>query len=122
VTEARRKRVAIVEDDDGVRDSLQFLLEIAGHVVEAFASAATFLKADIDEMACVIADHHMPHMTGLDLVERLRANGIGIPVLLVTGALSPAIVARATELGVERVLEKPPDEQALLDFINSKMS
>ncbi len=70
----------------------------------------------------MIADHHMPHMTGLELVERLHANGIGIPVLLVTGALSPAVVARADELGVERVLEKPADEQALLDFISLKMS
>ena len=121
MTAARRKKVAIIDDDDDGRDSLRILLEIAGHVVEAFASAAAFLQAEIDGMACVIADHHMPHMTGLDLVERLRANGIGIPVLLVTGALSPAIVARAARLGVERVLEKPLDEQALLDFINSKM-
>lgn len=122
MTEPRRKKVAIVEDDDAVRDSLRFLLEIAGHAVEAFASAVAFLTAEIDEMACLIADHHMPHMTGLDLVEMLRANGIGIPVLLVTGALSPALVGRAAELGVERVLEKPLDEQSLLDFIGSKMS
>ena len=122
MTEARRKKVAVIEDDDGVRHSLRFLLEIVGHVVEEFASVAAFLKAEIDEMACVIADHNMPHMTGLELVERLRANGIGIPVLLVTAALSPVIVARAAELGVERVLEKPPDEQALLDFISSTMS
>jgi FixJ family two-component response regulator len=64
--QAKRKKVAIVEDD--VRDSLGFLPEIAGHVVEAFASAAEFLKAEMDEMACVIADHHRPHMTGLDLL------------------------------------------------------
>jgi CheY-like chemotaxis protein len=61
----------------------------------------------------------MPEMSGMELAERLRADGSGIPILLITGSASPAIVARAAELGVTRVLEKPPSEEDLLDFISA---
>ena len=122
MTEVEQRRVAIVDDDRAVRDSLRFLLEIIGHPVETFASAAEFLKADIQHLACLILDHHMPEMTGLELAERLRADGSGIPILLITGSPSPAIVARAAELGINRVLEKPPTEEDLLDFINATRS
>jgi len=119
MTEAERRKLAIVDDDLAVRDSLRFLLEVIGHLVETFASAAEFLKANIQHFACLILDHHMPNMTGLQLAERLRADGVGIPILLVTGSPSPAIVARAAELGIARVLEKPLNDEDLLDFVNS---
>ena len=63
----------------------------------------------------------MPEMTGLELAERLRADGAGIPILLITGSPSPAIGARAAELGI-RVLETPPTEGDLLDFIDGTRS
>ena len=69
--------------------------------------------------ACLIVDQHMPRMTGLDLAERLRDEGAGIPVMLITGSSSPSIVARAALLGVVRVLEKPPEEDDLLSFVNA---
>lgn len=118
----RKDKIAVVDDDDGVRYSLCFLLEIFGHKVEAFASAPEFLAADIAEIGCLILDHHMPHMTGLELAAHLRASKNPIPILLVTGAPSPAIVARAAELGVCNVLEKPPAEQDVLAFINKVMA
>src|SRR6476620_10157361 len=95
MTEAERRNIAIVDDDLAVRDSLRFLLEVAGHTVETFASAAEFLATNFEHLACLILDHHMPAMTGLELTERLRADGIGIPILLITGSPSPEIVARA---------------------------
>jgi two-component system, LuxR family, response regulator FixJ len=119
--EAGRHAVALVEDDDAVRDSLRFVLELAGYVVEAFATGAEFLKAEMGHIACLILDHHMPNMTGLELVEHLRANGIALPILLVTGDLSPAIATRAAGLGVNSVLTKPVNEQDLLDFIDAAM-
>ena len=61
----------------------------------------------------------MPEMTGLELAERIRADGAGIPILLITGAPSPAIVTRAAEVGINRVLEKPATEEDLLDFIDT---
>ena len=122
MTGAEQRRVAIVDDDAAVRDSLRFLLEVIGHPVETFASAAEFLKADKQHLACLILDHHMPEMTGLELAERLRADGSGIPILLITGSPSPAIVARAAELGINRVLEKPLTDEDLLDFIDGTRS
>lgn len=117
MTEANQRQVAIIDDDDAVRNSLRFLLEVVGYAVSVFASAAEFLKAEPTNLACLILDHHMPNMTGLELAGRLRADGVGIPILLITGSPSPDMVARAAELGIDRVLEKPPDEQELLDFI-----
>jgi CheY-like chemotaxis protein len=61
----------------------------------------------------------MPEMTGLEMAASLRADGAEIPTLLVTGSPSPAIVARAFELGIDTVLEKPPSDEDLLDFINA---
>ena len=122
MTDTKPRKVAIVDDDDAVRNSFRFLLEVAGHAVEAFASAAEFLKSEMHHLACLIVDHHMPHMTGLVLAQKLRADGVGIPILLITGDPSPAILARAAELGIEMVLEKPTDGQDVLDFVDSTLS
>jgi two-component system, LuxR family, response regulator FixJ len=122
VTKIEQRPVAIVDDDQAVRDSLRFLLETIGHPVETFASAAEFLKAEQQHLACLILDQHMPEMTGLKLAERLRADGSGIPILLITGSPSPAIVARAAELGISRVLAKPRADEDLLDFVNATRS
>lgn len=117
----------MIDDDDSVRDSLRFLLEVAGHAVTTFASAAEFLASEMHHLACVILDHHMPHMTGLNLAAKLRAEGIGLPILLIiilliTGSLSPDIAARVASLGIERILEKLVNEQDLFDFIDAAMS
>jgi len=118
MTNGTPRAVTIVDDDDAVRASLQFLLEIvAGHVTEIFASAAEFLKSDLHHFGCLILDHHMPLMTGLELVERLRDLGVAIPTLLITGSITPNIVARAAQFGVGHVLEKPPAEEVLLQFV-----
>lgn len=121
MTYATPRTVAIVDDDEAVRDSLQFLLGTSGHITEVFASAAELLKSEMHHLACLILDHHMPHMTGLELLARLRDLGVGIPVLLITGSPSSAIAAQAAALGVERVLEKPPSERDLLDFVAGAM-
>jgi FixJ family two-component response regulator len=121
MTKNEQKRVAIVDDDHAVLDSLGLLLEVIGHPVQTFASAAEFLKAEIRHFAGLILDHHMPQMTGLQLAEMLRADGVAIPILLVTGSPSPAILARAVELGIDRVLEKPPLEEDVVDFINARL-
>jgi two-component system response regulator FixJ len=112
--------VAIVDDDLAVLESLRFLLEVMGYNVVTYASAPAFLEDQTREIApaCMIVDHHMPFMTGLELAERLRADGILTPLMLITGALSPAISARAAQLGIKDVLEKPPREDELSRFIS----
>ena len=110
--------VAVVDDDDAVRDSLRFLLEIAGHSVVTYASAALFLlEAPIDELTCLVVDQHMPELTGLQLVSRLRAQGVTLPVALITGSPSADLIRLARDLDVARVMEKPLDDDLLLDFI-----
>jgi two-component system, LuxR family, response regulator FixJ len=122
MTEAVRRTVAIVDDDYAVRDSFHFLLEVLRQPVETFGSAAEFLKTDRQHLACVILDHHMPCMSGLELAERLRANGEGIPILLFTCTPTPSIVAYAVKIGIDRVFGKPPSAEDLLDFISATQS
>ena len=113
------RKVAIVDDDAAVRDSLRFLLEVAGYPVAAFASGAELLDTTPRPFFCLIVDQHMPQMSGLDLVARLRQEQETMPILLITGSPSPGIVARAAALGVAQVLEKPANDDALLDFVSS---
>ena len=117
VADARPNKIAVVDDDRAVCDSLKFFLEVMGCVVETFLSAASFLSTDLREIGRLILDHHMPQMTGLELAEKLRADNVSLPILLITGSPSRDIVARASALGI-RVLDKPPSEEDLLDFIN----
>jgi two-component system response regulator FixJ len=111
--------VAIVDDDLAVLDSLKFLLEVVGYRVATYASANAFLGDGATEPACLIIDQHMPGMTGLELAQRLRDDGAAIPILLITGSPSPAIVMRAAQLGIVNVLEKPPEEADLLNFVGA---
>jgi FixJ family two-component response regulator len=116
MTEAEHKSVAIVDDDPAVLESFHFLLDAMGHTAQTFASAADFLQTDFRAVDCLILDHHMPQMKGLELAEKLRDDGSDIPILLVTGSPSPAIVARAAEFGC-KLLEKPPSEEDIFAFI-----
>ena len=111
--------VAVIDDDPDVLASLKFLLEVTGHRVATYTSAAEFLRTQLRQPSCLILDHHMPQMTGLELAAQLRTVGTNIPVLLITGSPSSAIFAQAAELGIERVLEKPLDEDDLLNFVNA---
>jgi FixJ family two-component response regulator len=110
--------VAVVDDDDAVRESLRFLLEAAGFPVSVYASAAEFLNtANPDEIGCLVLDQHMPQQTGLQLVTRLRGDGTDLPIALITGSPSPDLIERAKHLGVQMVLEKPLADDVLLDFV-----
>ena len=113
--------VGVVDDDDAVRDSLQFLLETAGVSVVTYNSAAHFLdEAKPADLACLVVDQHMPDLTGLQLVTRLRGQGVTLPIALITGSPSPDLVRLARELGIANVLEKPLDDDVLLDFIRAR--
>ena len=112
--------MAVVDDDPAILDSLKFLLELSGLEVATYASAAAFLGNAGPLPSCVILDQHMPQMTGLELAVRLRRQDAHLPVLLITGSSSPAIVARAAQLGIQ-VLEKPPEEEDLMRFIRAQL-
>jgi two-component system, LuxR family, response regulator FixJ len=113
-------RVAIVDDDDAVLDSAQFLLEVEGHAVSPFPSGAAFLTAQAAQpFDCVILDQHMPDLTGLELAQRLRAVGDRLPIMLISGAMTPDIAAKAAEFGVLEVAEKPVSDEDLMTFVEA---
>lgn len=112
-----RAGTAVVDDDPAVLDSMKFLLKAAGYEVHAYPTADQFLADEAGRPDCLIVDQHMPRMTGLELAAQLREEGAEIPMLLVTGSLSPAIAARAASLGIEAVLGKPAEPEALLNFV-----
>ena len=113
-----RPVVAVVDDDEAVRDSLRFLLEIAGYAVTSFASACEFFRmAGPAETDCLLLDQHMPRVTGLELLRRLRDAGHALPVALMTGSPSADLTRQAAELGVTTVLEKPLSEDVLFQFV-----
>jgi FixJ family two-component response regulator len=106
--------VSIVDDDQPYRDSLRRLLRSLGYRVEAFSSARDFLASvSIGETGCLIADIHMPAMTGLELYRQLITQGQGIPTILVTAFPNEEDRARALADGVVGYLRKPIDEQEL---------
>jgi FixJ family two-component response regulator len=114
---ASAQEVAVVDDDAAILDSFQFMLELAGFRVAIYSSAIAYLARGGAPPDCLILDQYMPVMTGLELVAKLRAEGVDTPVLLITSAPSASIVTRAREIGVERVLEKPPTEEDLIGFV-----
>lgn len=110
--------VAVIDDDDEVRDVLRVLLETAGYAVETFKSGAVFLQsAELDRMACLVVDQRMPRMTGLELLLELGRQGRQIPALLITGVHDPQIDAAASGIGAMTVLEKPMSPKELLRFV-----
>src|SRR5215470_16541924 len=106
--------VSIVEDDRFFRESMCRLMRSLGYTVEIFASASEFLASPrLAETACLIADIHMPEMTGLQLYRRLIDTRQAIPTILVTAFPNDADRARALNDGVVCYLRKPVDEEQL---------
>lgn len=113
-----QRHVSVVDDDEAVRDSIQFLLEVAGFNVTPFGSAVDFLAGqEQDAQGCVLLDLQMPHISGLELMRILDARGTKLSVALMSGSMSPELRCRALELGVKEIIEKPLDVNALLQFV-----
>jgi FixJ family two-component response regulator len=107
--------VSVVEDDRFFRESMKRLMRSRGYRVEVFPSAADFLDSShLVETACLIADIHMPAMTGVELHRRLIDLGHAIPTILVTAYSDDDVRTRALRDGVICFLPKPVDEEHLL--------
>ncbi len=117
MTEVLSGQVVVIDDDDAVLDSFRFMLQAAGVRVTTYPSATQYLDSGDVPPRCLIVDQHMPRMTGLELAARLRADGIDVPILLITSSVTPTLIARAAEYGVHRVLQKPPPEDTILRFV-----
>ena len=115
--------VFVVDDDAGAQRSLRYLIESDGLPVKCFSSAQEFLDAfDPDAPGCLVVDYRMPGMTGLDLHRQLRNQDATLPVIVITGHGDVATCARAFKAGVLDFLEKPVNDDRLLDRIRAALA
>lgn len=115
--------VIVVDDDDAIRASMRFLLECEGIEVEDFASGPQLIAANWPPRAgCLILDLHMPEMSGLELLDRLRATSSSMPVIVVTGQANIGSRERALSAGALAVLEKPLNDGKLLDLVRQALN
>ena len=119
----KKQLVSVVEDDQFCRESMGRLMRSLGYTVEAFPSAAEFLASPrLAETACLIADVHMPGMTGIELNRHLVGAGYAIPTILVTAYPNDIDQDRALNDGIICYLGKPVDEPHLLRCLRAALT
>src|SRR3546814_2801623 len=107
--------IYVLDDDDVVRDSLIALLEVRGYVARDFESGDRFLGENPDLAGCcVILDVHMPGMTGMEVLRRIRQRSPTVPAILITGRRDGQIQAQAEALGALRSEEHTSELQSLM--------
>ena len=117
-----RQTIFVVDDDEAVRQSLALLIRSMGLEAEVFESAAAFLEAyDAPRSGCLLLDIRMPGMSGLELQEELQRRAIDLPVIFITGHGDVAMAVRAMKSGAVDFIEKPFNDQQLLDRINQSL-
>ena len=115
--------IAILDDDESVRESLVGLVESVGYDVAFFSSAEEFLSlAHVDQFACLIFDVRLPGMSGLQLYCQLRAEHPRIPTVFITAHPDAAVQSRAFAEGAEAFLYKPFEPKALLDAVRTAVA
>jgi two-component system response regulator FixJ len=114
--------VFVVDDDTDLCDSLRWLIESEGLRVETYASARGFLDAyNDDRPGVLVLDVRMPGMSGLELQEHLLAEGYGIPIIILTGHGDVPMAVRAVKRGALEFLQKPVNDEILLDSIRTAL-
>jgi FixJ family two-component response regulator len=115
--------IAVVDDDESIRDSLKGLLNSVGYSVETFESAELFLDSGVlRKITCLILDVRMPGMNGLELQSRLKQENHSVPVVFVTAHDSLRYRRKAFEAGALEFLPKPFDGDKLIRVIQSALS
>ncbi|MEA2740519.1 MAG: hypothetical protein QOH05_3826 [Acetobacteraceae bacterium] len=116
----RRDLVLIVDDDQAVRDALQFALRLEGLCVHVHGGGAALLAdPDLSRAKCVILGDRMRQMDGFALLRTLGSRDISLPAIMLTSHATPTLRARADAVGVRKVLEKPLLDDALMVNIRS---
>jgi FixJ family two-component response regulator len=115
-------RIAVIDDDESVRQATGRLLRSHGYAVATFGSAEDFLQANEDDAwLCVITDIRMPGMSGIELQARLIAAGFRTPIIFMTAFPEESTFAAALAAGAHAYLAKPWREQSLLDLVKSAL-
>jgi two-component system response regulator FixJ len=115
--------VHVVDDDDAIRRSVSFALKTSGFQVRVYESGTDLLKAAPDlETGCVLLDIRMPGMDGLEVQEALKAKGVGLPVIIMTGHGDVSLAVKAMKAGAIDFIEKPFQKAVLLSAIEQGIS
>ena len=115
--------IYIVDDDEAVRDSLSLLMESAGYEVEVFELAwAALDRCRVRRPDCILSDVRMPGMDGIEFQEKLAENRIDVPVVIMTGHGEVRLAVRAMKAGALDFIEKPFDDQAVLESIKEAIT
>ena len=112
--------VYIIDDDDGLRESMEDLLRSAGYAVRTFASATAFLELRggfLPSPSCLVLDINMPHLDGFELQSKLREDGSNIPIIFLTGHADIPGTVRAIKAGAIEFFTKPFDAASLLEAV-----
>jgi FixJ family two-component response regulator len=111
--------IAVVDDDQSVRESLPGLLEAYGYVAKAFASAEDFLRSTVGEADCLVVDIKMPGMSGPKLRQELKRRGYDVPIIFITAERDEAIRADLSGEDIVACLLKPFSDTDLLEALNA---
>lgn len=115
--------VCIIDDDPGVRDSLALLFLSVGLETRPFVDAAAYLSAmPVAQAGCLVLDVRMPGMSGLELLETLKARGALLPAVIMTGHADVPMAVRAMKAGAQDFLEKPFNNQAMIDAVHRALA
>ncbi len=119
---ATESLVHVIDDDQAMRESLDFLFDTAGLPVRTYESAVAFLGGGIENYSgCVVTDVRMPEMSGLELLGELRRRGSALPVIVITGHGDVPLAIEAMKAGAKDFLEKPFDDERLLGIVRTAL-
>jgi two-component system response regulator FixJ len=112
----------VVDDDVDVRKSLGFLLATADFAVRLYESATAFLATEPKEVeGCIVTDVRMPGIDGIEFLRQLKSRGLNVPVIVMTGHADVALAVQAMKEGAADFIEKPFDDQVLIDALRSAL-
>ena len=118
-----RATVFVIDDDESVLKALSRLIRSVGFEVETFSSAGDFLNQRLPDCpSCAVLDVRMPGLSGFDLQEKLKQVGVEIPIIFITGHGDVPMSVRAMKAGAVDFLQKPFNDQELLDAIQRAVS
>lgn len=115
-------RVHVIDDDDGLRDALAFLLDVNGIQARCYASADAFLDALPIAEGCILTDVRMPGMTGIELVHALKLRGSRLPVIVMTGHSDVPLAVEAMKAGAVDFIQKPFADEHLVAALRAALA
>lgn len=115
--------ISIIDDDESVREATKSLVRSLGYKAAVFASAEEYLQSNwLDDSSCLITDLHMPGMSGVDLQDRLIADGRQIPMIFVTAYYEEKVRDRVLDAGAYGFLRKPFNDESLIECLDKALT